>query len=73
MLPARRLPAVLYVSKGDMKVTAMPEDTPKLAKQITQFITGFAGEVSAKAGALRHTNEERKGHLAASRVYFCWV
>lgn len=42
---ATTLPAVLYVSKGDMKVTAMPEDTPKLAKQITQFITGFAGEV----------------------------
>ena len=46
---ARRLPAVLYVAKGDMKVTALAEDSPKLAKQITEFITSFAGEVSERA------------------------
>lgn len=42
---ATTLPAVLYVAKGDMKVTALAEDSPKLAKQITEFITSFAGEV----------------------------
>ena len=36
---------MLYLSKGDMKVTSLPADTPKLVKHIVEFITGFAGEV----------------------------
>jgi hypothetical protein len=64
---ASRLPAVLYVAKGDMKVTALPEDTPKLSKQITAFITSFAGEVREQAGAV----SGRPTVARSPRLSFC--
>lgn len=58
---------MLYLSKGDMKVTSLPADTPKLAKHIVEFITGFAGEVRVCSPSLPVGWQVRAGRVNNSK------